>query len=199
MCAGRRACVDGKITMARIPKLKPEEMSERQRKLALEIGASRGGGMAVGGPWGLLLRNPELCERAASFGTMLRDATSVPKRLSEIAIVMTARVWTAQFEWYAHAPQALRAGVSKTVLDAIRDRRRPPFEHRDEAAVFDYLTELYGTKKVSEKTYQALIAEIGPQAAIELTAITGFYATVAMLTVAFEADLPDGVAPPLPE
>lgn len=185
--------------MARIAKLEPGEMSERQRTLALEIGASRGGGLAVGGPWGLLLRSPELCARAASFGTMLRDATSLPKRLSEIAIAMTARFWNAQFEWYAHAPQALRAGVSRKVIEAIRDRRRPSFEHRDEAAVYDYLNELYGTKRVSDKTYEALIAEVGSQAAIELTTVAGFYATIAMLVVAFEADLPEGVAPPLPE
>ena len=67
--------------MPRIPPLKPEELSERQLKLATEIGSIRGARLAVIGPWGLLLRNPELCERGAAFGTMLRDATSVPTRL----------------------------------------------------------------------------------------------------------------------
>lgn len=184
--------------MARIPKLKPEELSERQSRLAAEIGATRGGSPAYGGPWGLLLRNEELCDRAARLGTMLRDGTSVPKRLSELAIAITARFWTAQFEWNAHAPQALRAGVSQSVIDAIRDRQRPRFERPDEEAVYDYLTELYGARQVGEKTYQALVAEIGPEAAIELTAIAGFYAMVAMLIVAFEVDLPQGVSPPLP-
>ena len=104
--------------MARVRKLEPNELNEHQMRLAKEIGGTRGGGLAVNGPWGLLIRNPVLCERGAAFGTMLRDATSVPKRLSEIAIAVVARHWTAQFEWYAHAPQALRAGVSKEVIEA---------------------------------------------------------------------------------
>jgi 4-carboxymuconolactone decarboxylase len=185
--------------MARVPKLKFEQLSERQRKLATEIGATRGGGPSLGGPWGLLLRNEELCERAGRFGTMLRDGTSVPKRLSELAIAISARLWTAQFEWMAHAPQALKAGVAQEVIDAIRDHRRPTFERRDEQAAYDFITELYENKRVSEKTYQALVAHIGVEAAIELTAIAGFYSTVAMLIVAFEVDLPQGVKPALPE
>ena len=185
--------------MPRIPPLKPEELSERQLKLATEIGSIRGARLAVIGPWGLLLRNPELCERGAAFGTLLRDGTSVPKRLSELAIAITARYWTAQFEWNAHAPLAVRAGVSQDVIDAIRARRRPRFALRDEEAVYDYLTELYEQKRVHENTYRALVAEIGPQAAIELTAIAGFYSAIAMLIVAFEVDLPQGAVPQLPE
>lgn len=185
--------------MARVPPLKPEELSQHQHKLATEIGASRGGRLAVIGPWGLMLRNPELCERAAAFGTLLRDGTSVPKRISELAIIVTARFWNAQFEWSAHAPAALKAGISAEVVNAIRDRRRPAFARRDEEAAYQYLTELYELKRVSESTYQALVAEIGMQAVVELTAITGFYAAIAMLIVAFEVDLPPGAVPQLPE
>jgi len=185
--------------MARVRKLEVKELSDHQLRLANEIGGTRGGGPAVNGPWGLLLRNPALCERGAAFGTMLRDATSVPKRLSELAIAMVARHWTAQFEWYAHAPQAIKAGVSKQVIEAIRDRRRPVFEKKDEEAVYDYFTELLDARKVSDKTYQALLAQVSQEQAIEITAIAGFYASVAMLIVAFEADLPEGEKPQLPE
>jgi 4-carboxymuconolactone decarboxylase len=185
--------------MGRVAKLKPEQLSERQRRLAAEIGGTRGGGLSLGGPWGLLLRNEELCERAARFGTMLRDGTSVPKRLSELAIAISARLWTAQFEWMAHAPQALKAGVSPDVIEAIRDRRRPAFQRPDEAAAYDFITELYEKRRVSDRSYEALVAQIGAEAAIELTAIAGFYSTVAMLLVAFEVDLPPGVEPQLPE
>jgi 4-carboxymuconolactone decarboxylase len=129
---------------------------------------------------------------------MLRDGTSVPKNLSELAIAVTARFWTAQFEWNAHAPQALRAGVSPDIIEAIRQRKRPKFERPDEEAVYDYVSELYEKKKVSDATYQKLRAHVSPEQAIELTAIAGFYATVAMLIVAFEVDLPAGVEPPLP-
>jgi 4-carboxymuconolactone decarboxylase len=184
--------------MARVRKLEPSELNEHQMRLAKEIGGTRGGGLSVNGPWGLLLRNPALCERGAAFGTMLRDATSVPKRLSEIAIAVVARHWTAQFEWYAHAPQALRAGVSKEVVEAIRDRKQPVFDKKDEEAAYHYVTELITTKKVSDKTYQALLAHVTQEQAIELTTIAGFYATVAMLIVAFDVDLPDGEKPQLP-
>ena len=182
--------------MARVPELRPEQLTEHQRELAAELGSSRGGGVETGGPWGLLLRNVELCERAGRFGTMLRDSTSVPKRLSEIAIAVTARYWTADFEWYAHAPKALLAGVSGQVIEAIRERQRPLFEHKDEEAVYDFVTELYEKKLVSAPTYRALVEHIGATGAIELTAIAGFYSTVAMLIVAFEVELPRGVARP---
>ena len=185
--------------MARVPQLKPDQLTELQRKLATGLGASRGGGLAVGGPWGLLLRNEKLCEIAGQFGTMLRDGTSVPKNLSELAIAVTARFWTAQFEWNAHAPQALRAGVAPEVIEAIRHRKRPSFQKPAEEAVYDYCTELYEKKKVSDATYARLLQHVTQEQAIELTSIAGFYATVAMLIVAFEADLPPGVAPPLPE
>jgi 4-carboxymuconolactone decarboxylase len=184
--------------MGRIAQLKPEQLTEGQRRIASGLGATRGGGLAVNGPWGLLLRNEKLCDVAGQFGTMLRDATSVPKNLSELAIAVTARFWTAQFEWNAHAPQALRAGVSPDIIEAIRQRKRPTFAKKEEEAVYDYVTELYEKKKVSDKTYNAMREHLSAEQAIEITAIAGFYATVAMLIVAHEVDLPAGVAPPLP-
>ena len=176
--------------MARLPELTPEELSPHQYRLAKELGASRGGALSTNGPWGLLLRNAELCERAGHFGTMLRDATSVHKRVSETAILVTARFWNAEFEWWAHAPQALGAGVSPEVVDAIRRGVKPVFAKKDEEAAYDYATELHRDKRVSEATYKALVGQIGPQGAIELTAITGIYTTIAKLLVAFEIDAP---------
>ncbi len=176
--------------MARIPELTPEELSPHQYRLAKELGASRGGALSTNGPWGLLLRNAELCERAGHFGTMLRDATSVHKRVSETAILVTARFWNAEFEWWAHASQALGAGVPPAVVDAIRRGVRPVFEKKDEEAAYNYATELHEKKRVSHSTYQALVDQIGPHGAIELTAITGFYTTIAMLLVAFQIDAP---------
>ena len=181
--------------MARIPELKPQELSPKQYELAASLGRTRGGALSTNGPWGLLLRNAELCEAGGKFGTLLRDGTSVPKNLSELAILVTARLWTANFEWYAHAPQALNAGVSPDVVEAIRLRRRPAFTRRDEEAVYDYVEELYATRRVSDATYRRLLEHLDPQAAIELTTIAGFYTTIAMLLVAFEVDLPPGETP----
>jgi 4-carboxymuconolactone decarboxylase len=185
--------------MARIPQLKPEELTEHQMRLARAIGGTRGGDLAVNGPWGLLLRNPVLCEKAAEVGTMLRDSTSVPKRLSELAIAMVARHWTAQFEWWAHAPQGLKAGLSAEVIEAIRHRHTPVFEKRDEAAVYAYVGELLENRKVSDHTYQELHTHLGTNGVIELTAIAGFYSLVAMLIVGLDVPLREGVEPPLPE
>jgi 4-carboxymuconolactone decarboxylase len=185
--------------MVRVPELKFEELNEKQKQLATSIGAIRGGTPVTGGPWGLLLRNPELCDRAQAFGTMLRDHTSVPKRLSELAIALSARHWTAQFEWNAHAHQGIAAGLDPETIEAIRLRKRPAKMKKDEEATYNFVTELYERKKVSDATYKALVDAIGTDAAIELTAIAGFYSTVAMLIVAHEVPLPAGVAPPLGE
>jgi 4-carboxymuconolactone decarboxylase len=184
--------------LARLPNLKPELLTDRQRAIATELGATRGGRPSTSGPWGLLLRNEELCERAARLGTMLRDNTSVPTRISEIAILVTARFWSAQFEWNAHAPKARDAGVAPDVIEAIRLREQPNFERADERATYDFVAQLHEHKRVSAPTYRALVDQLGEQGAVELTAIAGFYATIAMLIVAFEVDLHPGAAPPFP-
>jgi 4-carboxymuconolactone decarboxylase len=187
------------MNMQRVPELKVEELSEQQKRIASALGATRGNRIATRGPWGILLRNPELCERAAQLGGMLRDETSLPKRLSEVAILLCARHWTAQYEWRAHEPQALKAGLSMDMIDAIRHRRRPRFTATDQEAVYEYVVALLEHKRVPDKTYDALAAEIGAEAVIELTAIVGFYSLVAMIIVAFEIPLPEGFEPPLPE
>jgi 4-carboxymuconolactone decarboxylase len=184
----------------RVPNLEIEELSELQQKIASQLGETRGsGGPRVAGPWGALLRSPEVCEKAAALGTMLRDGTSLPARLSELAIALAARHWTAQWEWRSHAPKGLKAGLSADVLEAIRERRRPQFVKRDEQAVYDYVRELLENKRVSDRTYQALVEQIGDNGAIELTAVTGFYCLVAMLIVGLDISLPQGVGQPLPE
>jgi 4-carboxymuconolactone decarboxylase len=186
--------------VARIPQLKVEDLSEFQKKIAAELGATRGdGGLRVAGPWGVLLRSPEVCERAAELGTMLRDRTSLPTRLSELAIALAARHWTAQWEWRSHAPKALKADLSADVIEAIRRRERPCFARKDEEAVYGYVNELLENKRVGAETYETLVAEIGVNGAIELTAVLGFYSLIAMLIVGLDISLPEGVERPLPE
>lgn len=184
----------------RIPNLRVEELSGLQLRVASQLGETRGsGGPRVAGPWGALLRSPEVCEKAAELGTMLRDATSLPTRLSELAIAIVARHWSAQWEWRSHAPKGLKAGLAAEVLEAVRVRRRPEFAQRDEEAVYGYVSELLERKRVGDATYRAVVAAIGEQGAIELTAVAGFYSLVAMLIVGLDISLPEGVVPPLPE
>ncbi|MGE0747082.1 MAG: carboxymuconolactone decarboxylase family protein [Rhodospirillales bacterium] len=182
--------------MARVPDLKPDELSDVQRKVAAEIAAGRGG--VVRGPFALWLRNPELAGEASRFGSLLRVGTSVPRRLSELAILITARHWTAQYEWYAHETAARDAGVADDIIEAIRHRRAPAFKAADEAAVHAICTELYQTKAVSPATYETAKAALGQQMLIELVTIATFYAMIAMILVTFEAPLPEGAATPLP-
>ena len=185
--------------MTRVPSLKVEDLSDLQRKIAEDLGTTRGsGGPRTTGPWGVLLRSPELCERAAALGTMLRDGTSLPTRISELAIAMAARHWSAQWEWRSHAPKGLKAGLSAEVLEAIRLRQRPVFTQGDEKATYDYVSELLENKRVGESSYQALVDELGTNGAIEITVVAGFYSLIAMLIVGMDISLPEGVDPPLP-
>jgi 4-carboxymuconolactone decarboxylase len=182
--------------MARIPDLKPEEMTERQKQLAAEIGGPRGG--VVRGPFAIWLRNPELVDKANQLGNLLREGTSVPRRLSELAILVTARHWTAQYEWFAHEQQALDQGVGKDIVEAIRARKTPNFAKADERVTYAICHEMYENKKVSDATYKAAVDTLGQQMVIELITIATFYAMIAMFLVTFEAPVPRG-AKPLPE
>jgi 4-carboxymuconolactone decarboxylase len=182
--------------MGRIPDLKPEEMTERQKQLAAEIAGPRGG--VVRGPFAIWLRNPELVDKANQLGNLLREGTSVPRRLSELAILVTARHWTAQYEWFAHEQQALDQGVTKDVVEAIRARKTPNFAKPDERVTYAICHEMYENKRVSDATYKAAIDTLGQQMVIELITIATFYAMIAMFLVTFEAAVPGG-AKPLPE
>ncbi len=182
--------------MARIPDLAPEEMSERQKALAQAIASTRGG--VLRGPFAIWIRIPDLVERANAIGDFLREGTSVPRRLSELAILVTARHWTAQYEWFAHERQALDAGVPEEVVEAIRDRRRPKFADDEDRVVYALCTELYEEKRVSDATYAAAEKTLGRETVIELVTIATFYAMIAMVLVTFEAPVPGGKLP-LPE
>jgi 4-carboxymuconolactone decarboxylase len=182
--------------MARIPDLAPEEMTERQKALAHQIASTRGG--VLRGPFAIWIRNPDLVERANAIGDFLREGTTVPRRLSELAILVTARHWTAQYEWFAHERQALEVGVPQAVVEAIKARRRPSFADDKDRVVYELCAELYENKRVSDATYRAAEAALGRDMVIELVTIATFYAMIAMVLVTFEAPVPGGKLP-LPE
>ena len=181
--------------MARIPDLEPAEMNEVQKRLFDEIAGPRGG--VVRGPFAIWLRNPELVDKANQLGNLLREGTSVPQRLSELAILCTARHWTAQYEWFAHRPHAETEGISPAVIDAIAARQTPVFEHEDERITYDLCGLIYGTGRVEDKTYAEAVDAFGQMMVIELVAITGFYSMIAMTLNTFEAPLPGDASPPL--
>ena len=178
----------------RIPDLRPDEMDDRQRVLFDAIAGPRGG--VVRGPFAIWLRHPDLVEKANELGNHLRDDTSVSKRLSELAILVTARYWGARYEWFAHEGQAAAAGVTPEVIEAIRNGEDPDFDDPEAAIVYEVSREIYRSKEIPDETYRRAIDVLGRTRTIDLVAILGFYTMVAMTLNAFNAPLPEGAADP---
>jgi 4-carboxymuconolactone decarboxylase len=181
--------------MSRIPILTPEDMTPEQRRIHDAV-VSGPRGMLVG-PLRAALHRPELADKWQQFGEILRYRTSLPTRLSELAILVTARFWDSQVEWHLHEKDAIKANLEASIIDAVRVGRRPADMDEETAAVHDFSAELLTQKVVSTETYQKIIDRWGVVGVVELTAIIGYYSMVAMTLNAHELPLPDGVAPPL--
>jgi 4-carboxymuconolactone decarboxylase len=150
------------------------------------------------GPYDFLLRSPELAVRWRQYAEYVRFETSLPLRLNEFAILIQARYWTAQFEWWAHHPLALREGLAESVAEDLRHGRRPREMKADEAAVYDFCVELMQDRVVSDAVLERLRAQLSEQQVVDLVAVTGFYATVSMILNTVDAAIPDGGQLPLP-
>ena len=179
--------------MARLPM--PETLTARQREVLDAIADGPRGGAR--GPFAALLRSPELCERAQLLGAFCRFGTSLGPRLSELAILVTAREWTAQYEWFAHARLAREAGLGEAIVEAIEERRRPEGMAADEAAIYDLSTELYATKRVSDATYDRAVAALGEAGVVETIGVMGYYCLVSMALNVSGVELPEGEPEPL--
>ena len=182
--------------MARIPLFPLDDMSvEQQRVYDTVVSGPRG---VVVGPLRAALHRPELAEKWQQFGEILRYRTSLAPRLSELAILITARHWTSQLEWQQHAPAALKGGLSPAVIESIRNGQRPGFGAGDEQAVYDFCREMHEQKSVGNDTYARAHELLGTLGVVELTALVGYYTMVAMTLLAHEIPLPEGSAPALP-
>jgi 4-carboxymuconolactone decarboxylase len=183
--------------MARYRDITPAEMTPAQRRVHDLIVAGRRG--RFGGPFQLLIRASEICEHAARLGEHLRWGTSLPDRLSELAIISTARFWRAQYEWYAHAPLAEKAGVPATAVEAIRRGGPPSFAQKDEALVYRICTELFKAQRLSDANFEEAVATLGEIGLIEVIAIIGYYTLIGNTLNVFQVPVPEGTAPPFPE
>jgi 4-carboxymuconolactone decarboxylase len=179
----------------RFPQLDPAALDAAQRKVADEILKVSSGGL--GGPYNFLLRSPVLAERTLLLADYLRFNTSVPRRLNELAILIQARLWTAQYEWWAHYPLALKAGLSPAVADELALGKRPAAMQPDEAVVYDFCVELSKRHAVSDATFARARATLGEQQIVDLVALSGFYVMVSMILNAAEARIPRDGEPPL--
>ena len=181
--------------MNRLPELSEDALSPEQREIRDTIASGPRGGAR--GPFPAMLRSPELAKRAAHLGEFLRFNTSLPPRLSELAILVTARAWTAQYEWYAHAKLALKGGLDPKIVDAIAERREPPFEKDDERTVYTFCKELHETHGVSDATYARTKAAFGERGIIEIIGLSGYYVLVGMTLNVARVQLPEGEPLPL--
>ena len=171
-------------------------MSPAQRQAAEAIAAGPRGGLR--GPFNAWLRSPELADRAQRLGEYLRFRSSVPKRLNELAILITARAWDAEFEWHAHYPLALRAGLDPAVAADIAAGKRPAVMAEDEAAVFDFATELRRDRRVSEAVFARAKAALGEQGVVDLIGVLGYYDLVSMTLNVAQVKPPEPGPLPLP-
>ena len=181
--------------MRRFKLLTPQEMTDAQRKVHDEIaGGPRGG---VRGPFNALLRSPELADRAQKMGEYARFNSSLPPRLNELAILITARYWTAQYEWHAHQKLGAKAGLSTKLMAQLAEGRRPSGMQPDETVVYDFCTELHRKKSVGDPAYQAALARFGERGVVDLIGVSGYYTLVSMVLNVDRHPLPEGVLPPL--
>jgi len=167
-----------------------DEMTPAQKTMIEHVLAGPRG--STDGPFNVQLRSPEMGDLGQQFGAATRFATSVPRKLYELAIIITARHWTAQFEWYAHHRSALQAGISPAVADAIAEGRRPAAMPPDEEVVYNFATELLDTTQVSDKTFAAAKNLLGERGVVDLVSVMGWYGTVSMLLIVDRYPMPDG-------
>ncbi len=181
------------MSQERLPTIPQEKMTEAQKKAATEFAEGRG--YAVRGPFGAMIRSPEVMLRAKAMGDYLRFKSTIPPKLNELAICVTARNWGQSYEWHAHAPLAVKAGLNPEILQAVAEGRRPKNLDADEELVIDFSTELHQNKSVSDATYAKALARFGEQGVIDLTAVNGYYTFVAMILNVARTALPAGATP----
>ena len=181
--------------MPRIPELVTEEMNPAQKEIYNDIMA--GPRSSLRGPFHAWLHSPGLADPAQKLGAFCRFSSSLPKRLSELAIIVVARHWCAQFEWYAHAPMAIEAGISPDVVEAIRTKKTPSLCLKDEILIYDFVTELLGQRTVSQFTYDRAEEMLDQHGVVDLVGIVGYYCLVSATLNVFDMPLPDGEENPL--
>ncbi len=179
--------------MSRLPALQLEQLTAEQKRIYDEIAQVRHG--VVRGPFPIWLRIPELADHANQFGNVLRISGKLEKRLFELMVLIVARHWSAQYEWFAHAKSALAAGLSPDVVGAIQDRRQPEFVRKDEQLIYEIVSEIVESRTLSQASYDHALAALGHDLFIELVTAAGFYTMIAMVLNVFDAPVPTGERP----
>jgi 4-carboxymuconolactone decarboxylase len=166
------------LAQQRLPTIAPEQYTAEQKKAAEDFLAARK--VPVFGPFEPMMHSPEVMSIARSTGDYLRYHSAIGNTLSELVILVTAREWSQDYEWYVHQPIALKAGISKDIADAIADGRRPVAMSADEETVYDFTVELQKNKRVSDATFSRAEQRFGKKGVVDMVAISGYYTSLAM-------------------
>lgn len=183
----------------RLRAIPEDKLTERQRALRQAIMSGPRGKLTMDGPFAAFLHAPDYGDFAQQLGAFCRYQTSLPQRLSEFAILTTARLWRAQYEWVAHVPHAMRAGVAAATIRDLRAGRRPQRAPADERAIYDFIVQLYRTRRVSDAAYRRVHKLLGDGGTVELVGILGYYALISMTLNVFRMPIPADAPLPFPE
>ncbi len=178
----------------RFPQLTMDQLTDAQRPLGEQI--MKISSVGIGGPYNPLMRSPVLGQRLFDLFHYLRWETSVPTRLNEFAIIIIARQWRSQVEWFAHAPLAAKAGLKAEIIAELKEGKRPTGMAEDETVVYDFVTELTMGQRVSDETFARAKKVFTDQQIVDLTAVAGNYVMVAMMLAMAEETVPPGKEPP---
>ena len=181
----------------RMPSIPKDQWTDAQRQAAATFAELRG--QEVFGPFAVMLRSPDVMLRAAAMGDYMRHHTVLPPKLNEFIILLTARHWTQQFEWYVHQPAALQAGLGHDIVNAIAAGRRPIGMSDEEKIVHDFTIELLRGQNVSDPVYAAAVSRFGEQGVIDMVGVAGYYTLLSMIMNTARTPVPaDSTVPPLP-
>lgn len=179
----------------RLPPIPADKMTDAQKKATADFAALRN--TAPTGPFSVLLRVPELMDLAFKWRQHVQLRCELDQRQAELVILVTARHWTQQYEWNAHQPLAIKAGLKPDIVAALAAGRRPDQMADDEAILYDVITELQRNHAVSDATYARALAKFGEAGIVEATSLSGYYAMLAMVMNTARTPLAPGTKPPL--
>ena len=183
--------------MSRLKPIPPENMTADQKRIADMISRQRQA--PVRGPFAVLLRAPEIAEPFANFVDLSLDEekSRLPLRLKELAIITVARAFSSDYEWFIHAPRAIKFGIDASAVDAIRHHRIPKFNEADEEIVYDVTKEMADTRQLSDANYRRAFEAFGEAGMVELATLIGFYHTVSIVLNTFRVEAPEGEPHPM--
>ena len=178
----------------RFPQITMDQLNEKQKPLGEQI--MKVSSVGLGGPYNPMLRSPVFGQKMFDLLYYLRWQTSVPLKLNEFAILIIGRQWRSQVEWFAHAPLAIKAGLSPDIVAELKLNKRPSGMPPEEAVVYDFVTELTTKHEATDDTFNRAKRLLGEQQVVDLTAVAGTYVTVAMILAMAEESVPSGKEPP---